>query len=305
MKNSREVSPAPIALFAYKRIDALVKTIAALQRNEMASQSVLHVFVDGPKNLSDGPKVDQVKRIVDQISGFKHIERCYSPVNRGLANSIITGVSQLLATHPSVIVLEDDLITAPNFLSYMNACLQTYRDTPRAFSVSGYSFPFVKPINYPHDVYFFPRYSSWGWATWANRWQLADWQMQDYADFLRDRKAQETFSAGGSDLMRMLRRQMNGELDSWAIRWGYHQAKQNGYTVYPVNSKVDNIGFDGDATHTNVFNRYKTSLTVQESGLLQLPVSVVEDPYYSIRFRRKYSLETRLYNRLKTYAGLR
>ena len=296
---------APIILFAYKRVDALIKTIQALQQNQFASESTLHVFVDGPKGLADNQKVDKVKRLIDQLTGFGQVERHYSSVNQGLANSVIKGVSQVLDVYESAIILEDDLITAPNFLSYMNACLQTYRSSQNVSSVSGYTFPFAKPTGYPYDAYFFPRYSSWGWATWANRWQQVDWTMSDYEEFLQDKKAQEKFSAGGSDLLRMLQRQMNGELDSWAIRWGYHQAMHNAYTVYPVNSKVDNIGFDQDATHTNVFNRYKTSLAHQESAPFHLPDSIQENPYYSTMFRRKYSIETRVFNRLKTYMGLR
>lgn len=306
MKKQSPLAPlAPIVLFAYKRVDALAKTIEALRNNPLADQSTLHVFVDGPKGPADALKVDQVKALIDTISGFRQIERHYSDVNRGLANSVIRGVSQVLASHPFVIVLEDDLITAPTFLTYMNTCLQTYQHKPKVFAVSGYTFPFQKPANYSYDVYFFPRHSSWGWATWADRWQQADWQVADYQEFMQDKKAQQAFSAGGDDLVRMLRRQMEGEMDSWAIRWAYSQFKNKAYTVYPVWSKVDNIGFDQDATHTNVFNRYKTTLTQQETTAIQLPAEVREDPYYSKVFRDKYTVSTRLYNRIKTYIGIR
>ena len=299
------LSPAPIVLFAYKRYDALKQTVQALQQNTLAAHSTLYIFVDGPKGPADAPRVDQVKQFLDTVDGFARIERRYSDVNRGLARSVIRGVSQVIGEHGRAIILEDDLITAPTFLSYMNACLQTYQHEPKVYSVSGYTFPFRKPGNYPHDAYFFPRYASWGWATWADRWQSVDWDMTDYPAFLTDKAAQARFAAGGSDLLRMLREQMDGKLDSWAIRWGYHQAKHHAYTVYPVYSKVDNIGFDQDATHTNIFNRYKTTLDQQETRPYQLPTAVVEDPYYSQSFRRKYSVETRIVNRLKTLAGFR
>lgn len=306
MKKISSTSPlAPVVLFAYKRVETLAKTIEALLKNPLVEESTLYVFIDGPKGPADVPKVDQVKALVDSIRGFKRIERHYSEVNRGLANSVIRGVSQVLADHQSVIVLEDDLITAPTFLSFMNTCLQTYEHNAKVFAVSGYTFPFKKPANYAYDAYFFPRHGSWGWATWKDRWEQTDWQVTDYAEFMLDKKAQQEFSAGGDDLVRMLRRQMSGEMDSWAIRWAYSQYKNKAYTLYPVWSKVDNIGFDQDATHTNIFNRYKTTLDQQETGSLRLPSEVTENSYYTRVFRDKYTVSTRIYNRLKTYIGIR
>ncbi|MBC3788255.1 glycosyltransferase [Spirosoma utsteinense] len=278
----------------------------ALRRNHLADVSKLYVFVDGPKGIADVQRVDQVKLLIDKLSNFQSIERHYSSINRGLATSVISGVTQVLSNHPSAIILEDDLITAPSFLKYMNACINLYADEKTVASVSGYTFPFPVLQNYAYDAYFFPRYSSWGWATWADRWRLADWQVSDFDQFMLDKQAQHEFSKGGTDLVGMLKKQMNGELDSWAIRWGYSQFKQKSYTVYPTRSKVNNIGFDEDATHTtNVFNRYKTVLDDQSDKVFSLPpVGLISDYYLNV-FRKKYSKSTRIFNRMKTLIGMR
>ncbi|AKD58703.1 glycosyltransferase family protein [Spirosoma radiotolerans] len=296
---------SPIILFAYKRADTLAKTIEALQHNSLAIKSNLYVFVDGPKRPNDVSKVNEVRLLVDNISGFKSVERYYSEANIGLADSVIRGVSQVLKIYQSVIVLEDDLIPSHNFLDFMNQCLNNYSNNKQIFSISGYSMPFKKPDGYQFDAFTFPRTGSWGWATWADRWQLADWQVSDYNIFKTDKEAQRRFNEGGSDRTRMLRHQQQGTINSWAIRWCYNQFKQGGYTIYPTESKIQNIGFSEDSTHTNVYNRYKTMLDNGERRTFELPSVVTPIEAYKRQFRMQYSIPIRVFNRLKTYAGLR
>lgn len=292
---------SPVALFAYKRPDELQRTLTALQANHLASQTELYVFVDGPKNQFDLPKVNAVRKIVDGITGFQAVHRHYADQNCGLANSIITGVSRVMEKHGRAIVLEDDLLTTQNFLDYMNQCLQEYKHEMKVFSISGYSFPFVKPDNYQHDGYFIQRANSWGWATWADRWQKADWLVSDYKIFKNDPDAKRGFKKGGSDLTKMIHQQQNNIIDSWYIRWCYSQYRSNGLTIYPVLSKIQNVGFNKDATNTNVYNRYETKVDEGVERNFRLPKDIQPTNYYHRLNLNKYSLRTRLYNRVKTY----
>ncbi|GAI87651.1 unnamed protein product, partial [marine sediment metagenome] len=226
-----------------------------LQRNYLASQSDLYVFIDAPKTIIDEPKVRQVQQLVQEIIGFNSVKYSFADSNIGCADSIIGGVSKVLNQHPSAIIVEDDIVTAPNFLDYMNQCLARYASEPGVFSIAGYTFPFRRPADYPADTYFMPRHSPWGWATWADRWHSVDWSIADYDQFITDREQQKAFMQGGTDLVRMLRRQMEGEIDAWDIRFCYNRYKANALTVYPTTSKVQNIGFGKEATHTNVYNQ--------------------------------------------------
>ncbi|RIV23425.1 glycosyltransferase [Fibrisoma montanum] len=297
---------APIVLFAYKRPAELEQTIAALKDNHLAKESELYVFVDGPKRPEDLPKVTAVRQLVSNLSGFKAVNVTISDKNRGLARSVIEGVTHVLNKHRQVIVLEDDLITSPNFLNYMNQCLQHYIHNKTIFSITGYSFPFRKPVDYTYDAYFFPRTGSWGWATWADRWQLVDWNVSDFDQFMRDPVQRRAFNQGGDDRVRMLQRQQNGEMDSWAIRFCYSQFKNKALTVYPTISKVNNIGFyTNDATNTNVFNRYTTVVDKGEQHMFALPDAISLHPQLVAQFRNRFSLSVRIWNRLKTYAGMR
>ena len=296
---------APIILFAYKRPVELKATIKALQANHLASKSDLYIFVDAPKRAEDAGKVAQVHKLLDGVSGFRTIYRDYAETNIGCADSIIRGISQVLAKHPSAIVVEDDIVTTPNFLDFMNQCLEQYADNQRVYSVAGYTLPFQRPANYMADAYCIPRHSPWGWATWSDRWQSVDWDMTDYPDFEKDKWQQKEFMRGGSDLPKMLRDQMEGRADAWDIRFCYNRFKVDGVTVYPTVSKVENIGFGKEATHTDIYNRYKTQLDDGSQRVFDLPFITRPTPYYHQQTLERYSVPTRMYNRLKTLAGMR
>lgn len=296
---------APIILFAYKRPVELKATLQALQANYLASQSDLYIFVDAAKRPEDEPKVAQVHQLLDSVSGFRTIHRDYATTNIGCADSVIRGISIVLAKHPSAIIVEDDLVTTPNFLDFLNQGLVQYAKSRRVYSVAGYTFPFQRPTDYASDAYLIPRHSPWGWATWADRWQSIDWNMTDYPEFAKDKQQQKAFKQGGSDLVKMLGDQMEGRADAWDIRFCYNRFKADGLTVYPTVSKVQNIGFGNEATHTNVFNRYKTQLDNGTQRVFSFPEKVQSTPYYQDKTLQRYSIPTRIYNRLKTLAGMR
>ena len=256
---------SPIVLFTYKRLETLKKTIESLSANKLASLSDLIVYSDGSKTSKDELIIAEIRSYLKTVSGFKTITIHESALNKGLANSIIEGVTEVINEYGKVIVLEDDLVCSPNFLNYMNAALDFYSDESKIFSITGYSIP----INFSHpdsDVYFTLRSSSWGWATWKDRWSIIDWEVQDYSEFKKDKTLRRNFNKTGSDKSRMLDRQMQGKINSWAIRWCYSQFKNDLFSVHPFVSKIVNIGFNSsDATNTKEkFSRYSTKLDVGE-----------------------------------------
>jgi len=243
------MSLSPIILFVYKRLWHTRQTIQSLQKNKLAEESDLFIFSDGPKYPSEKNKVDEIRNYINSITGFREIIVQQSDVNLGLANSVINGISKVIREHKKIIVLEDDLIISPRFLEFMNEALNFYEDNQKIFSISGYSFPIEIPESYKDDVYILPRSTSWGWATWLNRWQKADWEVKDFNEFRHNKNYQKGFNKGGNDLSAILKLQTYGYLDSWGIRWAYTHYKNEGYCLYPVQSRIKNIGADGSGTH--------------------------------------------------------
>lgn len=245
--------PAPAVLFTYKRPDHTKATLDALARNALASQTDLVIFSDGAKGPADSAAVEAVREILRAATGFASVSVVEQPSNVGLAKSVIAGVTEILTRHERVIVVEDDLVTAPSFLSSMNDMLVHYQEDPLAFSVAGYSFPSSHldiPQDYGFDTYINYRCSSWGWGTWRDRWRRIDWDMTYYPAFAESAAAQDAFNRGGLDLTEMLRQQRNGKIDSWAIRFCYAAHSNGMRCIYPVKSLVRNIGLDNSGVHS-------------------------------------------------------
>ena len=159
---------APICLFTYNRLNETKQTIKALQKNHLAVESQLFIFSDGSKDDTTKFKVSEVREFIKTVKGFKSVEIFESRKNKGLANSIIHGVSKIIEKFGQVIVLEDDIETHPNFLKFMNESLNFYKNNKRIQSINGYSLA----IKSQSDVYFQKRTFSWGWATWKEYWSL-------------------------------------------------------------------------------------------------------------------------------------
>ncbi|MDM5263708.1 glycosyltransferase [Sulfurovum sp. XTW-4] len=251
---------APIVIFTYRRL--INQTIESLLSNELAQDSELYIFSDGSKNENDLEDVIEVRKYLQTIEGFKSIKIIESEVNKGLADSIIDGVTQVIDKYGKVIVLEDDLIVSTDFLEYMNGALNFYEKDKKIWSISGYGPKLPCLANYNDDIYLTVRGSSWGWATWKDRWNTIDWHIKDWNTFQKNKDLIEKFNLGGNDLYKMLELQMLGKIDSWAIRWCYNQFKFDSYTVYPKKSKIINDGFsDEKGTHNSgVNNKWITEL---------------------------------------------
>ncbi|PLY04731.1 MAG: sugar transferase [Arcobacter sp.] len=243
---------APIILFVFNRYEHTVKTIEALKKNKLANLSELYIFSDEGRNKYEIKEVEKLRKYLLTVDGFKKIHIIKRYENYGLAKSIIEGVTEIINKYEKVIVLEDDLITSPFFIEYMNYALEFYKNEREIFSISAFNFnkKFLS-INekYSYNVYLHYRPMSWGWATWKNNWDKCDWEVEDYDKFQKNKKEQNEFNKGGNDLTNMLKLQQNGKINSWYIRFCYASFKDKSYTVYPKYSLISNIGHDGTGSH--------------------------------------------------------
>ena len=249
----------PIALFAFRRPIHTRMALDALAANRGADTSTLFIYSDAARTEQDVEAVKEVRRELRKDRGFRKLEIIERTDNWGLARNIIAGVTEVIGEHGRAVVLEDDLVTSPSFLEYMNLALNTYADDERIFSVSGYNYPrtlLQVPADYSAPVFLSRRNSSWGWATWQGRWAKVDWDLSNIAGFRRDRAQQKAFNLGGADLSEMLIDQSEGRIDSWAIRFSYAHFAHRAWAVYPVSSLVHNIGLDGSGAHCGVTDRF-------------------------------------------------
>ena len=259
---------APIILFVYNRPEHTKRTIESLMKNDLASKSELFIFSDCAKIDEEAQKVKAVREYIITIKGFQMVEVIESDRNLGLARSVISGVSNLFNKYQRLIVLEDDIITSPNFLTFMNNALKYYKNDNYIFSISGYLHPIHLPDKFNKDVFITYRSSSWGWATWKDRWQKVDWELKNIDTFWKNKSEQKMFNRGGNDLTAMLNNQLRSKIDSWAIRWAYAHFKNNSFCLYPRVSFCKNIGMDRTGTHSANTRKYDVQLACSDTDLL-------------------------------------
>lgn len=292
---------APIVVFAFIRKETLEQTINTLKKNYLAKYSDLFIYIDGPRNENDIPLVMQVEQYCSSIEGFKSVSIRKNEKNKGLDPSVIDGVTEVINKYGKAIILEDDVITTSNFLNYMNQCLLIFENDKRIMSISGWGIDIVLPTDYQYDAYLFGRSSSWGWATWENRWKLIDWDIKDWSTFRRNRKHIKQFNKrGGSDMFQMLKKCMNGG-NMWDIRFCYNMFKLDMYSIIPILSKTDNIGFNELATHCKPIKYKRFTITFDESCKLDFNISTMMQPDERIIKQRLRisSFYVRLLTRLK------
>ncbi len=283
--------PAPIILFTYKRIEQTKKTVEALTRNLLAPDSDLHIYSDGPKNSNDTIGVNAIRNYLKSITGFKSISIHEHKDNKGLAYSIVNGVSEIIKKHGNCIVLEDDIVTSPYFLTFMNEALDIYEDTPEVMHISGYMYPHKKDLP---ETFFFNVPLCWGWATWKSAWAQYDDSTEDHIRYLNNNNRWKEFNKfGGRYLERQLKKNKNGTMNTWFIHWHATVFRNSGYCLFPKDTMVDNIGFDSSGQHSANTNKFYSQLASDRIPVF--PISIEENKEATSIIRHFYMYKRNSY----------
>lgn len=261
---------APITLFVYNRLSHTERTAEALKANQYANESELIIFSDGSKNEQDIEKVLRVRAYIKRIKGFKRVEIIERQENYGLANSIISGVTEVVNRYGSIIVMEDDLISSPYFLKFMNEGLDFYENQEKVISIHGYTLPIRAQMP---ETYFLRRADCWGWATWKRGWGLFESDGEKLLKEIQRNKLEKYFDINGSyPFIDILKDQIKGKNDSWAVRWLATAFINNKLTLYPGKSLIQNIGHDNTGTHCMEVDFYDVELAEEPINIKTIPI---------------------------------
>ena len=286
------MSTAPIILFVYNRPDHTLRTLKALENNNLASESELFIYADAAKNEQSKAAVEQVREIINRNWRFKSVTLTLRESNCGLAANVIDGVTKIVEQYGQVIVLEDDLVTSPFALEYFNDALELYRHQDQVMQISGYGYP-VKDIETLPETFFFRVANSWGWATWDRAWNRLNRDINYLTDDFTAEQIHQFSIEGKENFWKQVKEFKTGKINSWAIRWYASVFKNNGLVLYPRNSLTQNIGNDGSGTHTAAETTYQVVLANKK--ITQFPQEIQEhaQAYQSIKYfyaHRKGSL---------------
>jgi hypothetical protein len=259
---------APIALFVYNRLSHSRQTIEALQKNSLSRDSDLFVFSDAPKSAAQTEAVREVRQYIRQIDGFKSVTIVERETNWGLARSIIEGVTTLCEKYGRAIVMEDDLVTSPHFLKFMNDALDIYKHENRVMHISGSTYPIE---NIEDETFFLRVPLCWGWATWDRAWHHFRKSNDVMLEF--DRKMRKDFSFNHSyHYWNQLESNKKGLINTWFIYWYATLFLRKGLALFPGKSLVRNIGMDGTGVHCGVNRGYDFELTASTVNVLTIPL---------------------------------
>ena len=253
---------APIVLFIYNRPWHTQQTVETLQKNELANESELFIYSDAAKNEQASESVNAVREYIKTINGFKEITIILRDKNWGLADSIIDGVTKIVNEYGRIIVLEDDLVTSPYFLKFMNEGLTMYENEDKVASIHGY----IYPIDNLPNTFFIKGADCWGWATWKRAWDVFEPNGQKILDELKSRRLEKEADFNNSySVTQMLKDQIKGKNNSWAVRWYMSAFLKDMLTLYPGKSYVQNIGNDDSGTHCGVSDIFRVELSTSNN----------------------------------------
>ena len=282
---------APILLFTYNRLAHTRRCVEALLKNSLATESELFIYSDGAKDDTQQAAVSEVRYYIHNIRGFKQITIIQRDENWGLARNIIDGVTTQVNRYGKVIVLEDDLVVAPYFLQFMNDALETYKNEPKVGHIQACDF--TQDPTLP-DTFLIKWTGSWGWGTWDRAWKHFNPNGQELLQELEERKLTYTFDFNGKyGYTRMLRRQIAGKNNSWAIRWNASLFLKGILSLNVGRSLVQNEGFDGSGTHCGGGGLYASTLHLD-----RLPVTPISPIEENTKARQAY---VRYYTRTNSF----
>lgn len=250
---------APILLFVFARPDHTEKTLLALAENELASLSDLIIYSDAARNDEEERSVNQVRNLIKKVGGFRSVTVVERQTNYGLARNIIEGVTDVCNRYGRAIVLEDDLVTSPQFLSFMNAALDRYEEDKRVWHISGWNYPIqTEGLG---DAFFLRVMNCWGWATWRDRWKHFEKDTEKLISNFKPGMIRQFDLDGFGEFWSQILLNRKGVINTWAIYWYATIFLRKGLCLNPALSYVGNIGLDGSGTHRCQDNdRYLTEL---------------------------------------------
>ena len=299
---------APIVLFVYNRPDHTKRTLEAIKQNELADESDLYIFSDGPKKNDKESlnKVNDVRNIIHGVTGFKSVNIVEQTENQGLGKSIIKGVSDIINNYSKIIVLEDDIVTSKYFLRFMNDALNKYESVENVMQISGYTPPIEKK-GLP-DTFFMSWPDCWGWATWKRVWDKFE---RNPEKLMENSNKQDIYKINingtNSGMWNQIVDNHEGRLYTWAIFFHSMVVKNKGLTLYGRNCLVENIGFDGSGDNCGLNDSYTTDISKERVEIRDIEIKklkLAEKRYMD--FNKKISrndLVTRIKRKIKKVIG--
>ena len=290
---------APIIFFVYNRPYHTKRSIEALNKNHLSTESTIYIYSDGEKNKEELKKINEVRSYVKSIKGFKKINIINRHRNYGVADSIIDGVTSVVNKYGKAIILEDDIVTSPYFLKFMNDALKYYEDEKKVMHISGWTYP-IK-FNEEKNTFLWRVMNCWGWGTWKDRWSLYR-RDPEYIYRTYDDNMIKSFDLENSKIFwPQIIDNKNKRIKTWAIFWYASIFSNRGLCLNPTKTYVLNIGQDGTGTHCGARKTLYREKILNNKSNTSFPNTLSESSDAIERVKKYYKKNNHLYQPVFLY----
>ncbi len=244
---------SPILVMTYRRP---VNTKIILQLLKKYNHKNVIVFNDGLKKKEHYLEHKKTRKIINEHKRINKLEIIFPKKNLTQKNNLPFALEKVFKKYDRAIILEDDCIPNRSFFKFCDLLLEKYKNDNRISQISGNNFlNFKKYKRRNNDSYFFSNFtSSWGWATWKDRWQgvydkdIHLWPIIKKEMWLRDifnnQKSYDFWT-------KAFDRRFKNLDDDWDRPWTLANLINNRLNVFPSKNLISNIGDDNSALHSN------------------------------------------------------
>ncbi len=285
----------PILLIAWRRPEHLKQVIDAVRK---VSPKNVFVAVDGPREgdgfAEERKLIEQTKIVIDnEIDWNCELKTLYQERNLGCKIGVSSAITWFFDHVEDGIILEDDCVPNVDFLRFASEMLVKYKDETKVMHIGGVNYlDLVRP-----NEYYLSQYGHiWGWATWKKSWQK--YQANITQAELKIAVLNIPFGEQREYWYNIFKGQIELIVDTWDYNWQYTIFLNNGCCIYPLNTMVENIGFDELATHTKTVKvqskLFKSESMNKKSNIARYWFSnKITNRYFDhINFRRSFKNKT-------------
>lgn len=250
---------APVLVTVYDRVNHLKSCIESLEKCAGSKETDVYIVSDGPAKIEDVDKVNAVREYIETIDGFKNVHKIFRVENYGVPHSVREAFEYVIKKHGKIILMEDDIVVAPNFLQYVNDGLNFYEKDRRIYSISGYCPPINISDDYPYDIFLCQRFNAWGYGTWLDRWDKLELSREMIEKTFKSKRNRKKIRQIGNDIIVNLLT-WKKEYYPGDYKICFKMVNNNLYSVTPVISKTNNMGYDGTGVRCKDNNNFKNPI---------------------------------------------
>ena len=241
-----------VLIIFFARPSTLKETFEQVKK---ARPSMLFLACDGPRNEEEAKRVEECKKIVNDIDWECEVYRNYSEENKGCGRGPSEAISWAFGYTDKLLILEDDCVANPTLFPFIKENLDRYENDDRIGVISGFNH--LKEWDVASDSYFYTKTgATLGWGTWKRVWENFDYNVSGIENARSEKLLRKELINKRVGAMRVHDwKKANLEthekkVNYWDVQFGFVKYSMSYLTVVPKYNLIYNNGVGEGSTHT-------------------------------------------------------